>query len=31
MMEPFARVPGTPAPASGAVYLFPEAKVHAVD
>jgi len=24
-------VPGTPAPASGAVYLFPEAKVHAVD
>ncbi|MGZ6029081.1 MAG: DUF502 domain-containing protein [Myxococcaceae bacterium] len=24
-------VPSTPAPASGAVYLFPEAKVHAVD
>jgi uncharacterized membrane protein len=24
-------VPGTPAPASGAVYLFPEGKVHAVD
>ncbi|HZJ54200.1 MAG TPA: hypothetical protein VFD38_08670 [Myxococcaceae bacterium] len=24
-------VPGTPAPASGAVYLFPEAKMHAVD
>ena len=24
-------VPGTPAPASGAVYLFPEAKVHPVD
>ena len=24
-------VPGTPAPASGAVYLFPQAKVHAVD